>query len=53
VKRVDLWRAKMKAARAEMKIVMRQANSMAKRRAALEKLINEMEMKIGAVLAKT
>jgi len=53
VKRVDLWRAKMKAAQAEMRIVMRQANSLARRRTALEKLINEMEQKIGAVLAKT
>ncbi len=53
MKRVDLWRAKMKAAQAEMKIVLRRANSIAKRRAALERLINEMERKIGAVLEKT
>lgn len=53
MKRVDLWRAKIKVAQAEMRIVMRQANSLAKRRAALERLIDDMETKIGAVLAKT
>jgi hypothetical protein len=53
VKRVDLWRAKMKAAQAEMKIVVRQANSLAKRRDALKRLMKQLEAKIGAVLAKT
>lgn len=52
MKRVDLWRAKLKVARAEMKIVTRQANSLNKRQLALTNLINELEKKIGAVLAK-
>lgn len=53
MRRIDLWRAKMKAAQAEMKIVVRRANSIAKRRAALERLIDDMEKKIGTFLAKT
>ena len=52
MKRVDMWRAKLKVARAEMKIVTRQANSLNKRQSALTGLINELEKKIGAVLAK-
>jgi hypothetical protein len=52
VKRIDMWRAKLKVARAEMKIVTRQANSLNKRQLALTNLINELEKKIGAVLAK-
>lgn len=52
VKRIDMWRAKLKVARAEMKIVTRQANSLNRRQAALTNLINELEKKIGAVLAK-
>jgi len=52
VKRIDTWRAKLKVARAEMKIVTRQANSLNRRQAALADLINELEKKIGAVLAK-
>jgi DNA-binding transcriptional LysR family regulator len=52
VKRVDMWRTKLKVARAEMKIVTRQANSLNKRQLALTNLINELEKKIGAVLAK-
>lgn len=50
--RVDLWRAKLKIAQAEMKIVTRQANSLNKRQAALMALINELEKKIGDFLAK-
>lgn len=50
--RVDLWRAKLKIAQAEMKIVTRQANSLNKRQAALTALINELEKKIGDFLAK-
>lgn len=53
MKRMDLWRAKILAARAEMKIVTRQANSIAKRRAAIARLIDDLEKKIGSVLAKT
>lgn len=52
MKRIDMWRAKLKVARAEMKIVTRQANSLNKRQLALTNLINELEKKIGAVLAK-
>ena len=52
MKRIDMWRAKLKVARAEMKIVTRQANSLNKRQLALTNLINELETKIGAVLAK-
>lgn len=52
MKRIDMWRAKLKVARAEMKIVSRQANSLNKRQAALADLINELEKKIGDVLAK-
>lgn len=52
MKRIDMWRAKLKVARAEMKIVTRQANSLNRRKAALITLINELEKKIGAVLAK-
>ena len=52
MKRVDMWRAKLKVARAEMKIVTRQANSLNRRRATLVDLINELEKKIGNVLAK-
>ena len=50
--RVDLWRAKLKIAQAELKIVTRQANSLNKRQAALTTLINELEKKIGDFLAK-
>lgn len=50
--RVDLWRAKLKIAQAEMKIVTRQANSLNRRKTALVNLINELEKKIGNVLAK-
>lgn len=50
--RVDLWKAKLKIARSEMKIVTRQANSLNKRQAALADLINELEKKIGNFMAK-
>lgn len=50
--RVDLWKAKLKIARSEMKIVTRQANSLNKRQAALAALINDLEKKIGDFLAK-
>ena len=52
MKRIDMWRAKLKVARAEMKIVTRQANSLNKRQAALVDLINEQEKKIWLVLSK-
>lgn len=50
--RVDLWRAKLKIAQAELKIVTRQANSLNRRKTALVNLINELEKKIGDFLAK-
>ena len=52
MKRTDLWRAKLKIARSEMKIVTRQANSLNKRQMALTALINELEKKIGDFMAK-
>lgn len=53
MKRVDLWRAKLKMAQAELKIVTRKANSLNKRRAAILNFIEEMEKKIAQFLAKT
>lgn len=50
--RLDLWKAKLKIARSEMKIVTRQANSLNKRQSALVRLINDLEKKIGDFLAK-
>jgi hypothetical protein len=54
VKRVDLYRLKLKMAQAELKIVARKANTFNKRQATLAGLINELEKKIAVgLLAKT
>lgn len=54
MKRVDLYRLKVKMAKAELKIVSRKANTFNKRQATLVDLINELEKKIAVgLLAKT
>lgn len=53
MKRIELWKAKLKTAQAELKIVTRKANSLNKRQATLVDLIDELEKKIAtAILAK-
>lgn len=53
MKRVDLYRAKLKMAQAELKIVTRKANSLNKRRSVIVTNIKDMEKKIAQFLAKT
>ena len=53
MKRVDLYRAKLKMAQAELKIVTRKANSLNKRRSVIVTNIEDMEKKIAQFLAKT
>ena len=54
MKRVDLYRLKLKMAQAELKIVARKANTFNKRQTTLAGLINELEKKIAVgLLAKT
>lgn len=52
MKRVDLYRAKLKMAQAELKIVTRKANSLNKRRSVIVTNIEDMEKKIAQFLAK-
>lgn len=52
MKRVDLYRAKLKMAQAELKIVTRKANSLNKRRSVIVTHIEDMEKKIAQFLAK-
>lgn len=54
MKRVDLYRLKVKMAKAELKIVARKTNTFKKRQAALLFLIDKLEKKIAVgLLAKT
>lgn len=52
MKRVDLWKAKLKMAQAELKIVTRKANSLNNRRSVIVTNIENMEKKIASILAK-
>jgi len=53
MKRVDLWKAQLKAARAELRIRSREANAAARTVARLTKIIIELERKIDDYLAKS
>ena len=49
MKRVDLWRAKLKAAKAERRVVARQYNMAERSLHRLSLLIEELENKLGNV----
>ena len=53
MKRVDLWKAQLKAALAELKIRDREANAAARTVARLKKIIIELERKIDNYMAKS
>jgi len=53
MKHKELWQAKLKAAYAERRIVIRQHNSSARSIFRLNKLINELEQKIDRNMAKS
>ena len=53
MKRIDLWRAKLKMSQAELKIVTRKANALNKRRSVVVNFIEQTEKKIAEFLAKT
>ena len=53
MKRVDLWKAQLKAARAELRIRDREANAAARTVARLTKIIIELERKIDEHMAKS
>ena len=53
MKRIDLWKAQLKAARAELRIRDREANAAARTVVRLTKIINQLEKKIGDYLAKS
>jgi hypothetical protein len=52
MKRIDLWRAQLKAARAELRIRDRQANAAARTVVRLTKIISQLESKIDNYMAK-
>jgi hypothetical protein len=53
MKRVELWKAQLKAAQAEMKIRGREANAAVRTVARLHKIIIELERKIYDYMAKS
>lgn len=53
MKRVDLWKAQLKAARAELRIRDREANAAARTVTRLGKIIIELEKKIDNNMAKS
>ena len=53
MKRIDLWKAQLKAALAELKIRDREANAAARTVTRLKKIINELERKIDNYMAKS
>jgi hypothetical protein len=53
MRRVDLWKAQLKAARAELRIRDREANAATRTVARLTKIIIELERKIDDYLAKS
>lgn len=53
MKRLDLWRAQLKAAKQESNFLHRQYNSLQKAIARNQTLINSLEKKIDTFLAKT
>ena len=53
MRRVDLWRAQLKAALAEMKIRQREANAATRTVARLDKIIIKLERKIYDYMAKS
>jgi hypothetical protein len=52
MKRIDLWRAQLKAARAELRIRDRQANAAVRTVVRLTKIIIQLESKIDNYMAK-
>ena len=52
MKRIDLWRAQLKAARAELRIRDRQANAATRTVVRLTKIIIQLESKIDNYMAK-
>lgn len=53
MKRIDLWKAKLKAARAELKIHQRHAKAVARALKNTHRTINQLEQKIENYLAKS
>lgn len=53
MKRIDLWKAKLKAARAELKIHQRHAKAVVRALKNTHRTINELELKIENHLAKS
>lgn len=53
MKRLDLWRAQLKAALAELKIRDREANAAARTVFRLKNIINNLERKIDNYMAKS
>ncbi len=53
MKRVDLWKAQLKAARAELRIRDREANAALRTVVRLLKNINQLERKIDEHMAKS
>ena len=53
MKRVDLWKAQLKAARAELRIRDREANAALRTVVRLLKNINQLERKIDNYMAKS
>ena len=53
MRRIDLWKAQLKAARAELKIRDREANAAIRTVVRLMKTINQLERKIDNYMAKS
>lgn len=53
MRRIDLWKAQLKAARAELRIRDREANAAIRTVVRQIKLINELERKIDNYMAKS
>ena len=53
MRRIDLWKAQLKAARAELKIRGREANAATRTVARLDKIIIKLERKIYDYMAKS
>ena len=53
MKRLDLWKAKLKAIKAEQRIRIRELSAASRNTLRLEKSINQLEGKINAHMAKS
>jgi hypothetical protein len=53
MKRIDLWKAQLKAARAELRIRKRESNATVRTTVRQIKLVNELERKIDNYMAKS